>query len=271
MCIRDSPWVIKNATAEYVKDTLIPKVEEVLDTVDGETSVFVGMDPASKRHQSVLTFGIGVRIGARGDEGEGAFRIKVLGRIAFMQTPLYIQEFLLDALAVHSAIGKVCIDKTGHAIDLCDRLRSKYGEQSVFEEFNFSAKLKNEIGSRMQFYYEQGLPWYPYDKDLINQVYALKRITTKQGTESIQAPESEDHHADGGWSMGLMMHRLPVPEIRRETKVLTTDYKSKAEYDSRRELQEMLNERIREERYGSANGEIEVWEDGGYDDASAYN
>lgn len=243
----NKPWVIADATADYVKDHVVPRVEELLYKVEGETGVYVGLDPASKQHQSVFTFGVGIRRGGR-------FRIRVIGRIAFKRTPIHIQEYLLDMMADHSNVHRVCIDKTGHAIDLCARLEAKYGKASKFEEFNFAIGIKNQLGSRMQLYFEQRLPLYPYDKDLIAQVYALKRITTKTGSESIQAPDTADHHADGGWSLALMMYHIPVPEIQREAKVTTTNFKDR---EFERERREMLSEFARQrnyERFGNSYG-----------------
>lgn len=256
----NKPWYLVEVSEEYVKEIVVPKIEEWLYKVEGETSVYVGFDPASSQHQSVITFGVGTR------DSSDKFRIKVLGRLVFKKTPIYIQEHVLDMLAYHPATGKVCIDRTGHAIDLCDRLIAKYGDNSVFVPFNFSAKVKSDIGSRMQFYFEQGVVWYPYDKDLINQVYALKRITTRTGQESVQAPESKDHHADGGWSLGLMLYHLPVPEIKRETKVMTTNQMPRESYREREEYLRRMETDLKMERAGMMGLRDTYWDTNDYDD-----
>lgn len=244
-------WYLYQATEEYVKNILIPAVDVALTAIDTDTPIYVGFDPASKRHQSVITFVAGVT------DSRERYRIRVLGRITFKDTPIHIQEHVLDMLAVHSSVGGVAIDRTGHAIDLCDRLRNKWGE--FFTEENFSAKRKSELGSRMQLYFEQGLPWYPVDKDLINQVYALKRIVTKMGTETIQAPETADNHADGGWSLALAMYYCPVPELVRETSATVDIQKPKEHYEADQMLREYLRKGIAEERNSFGKKEQEVW------------
>lgn len=252
---KNKPWTVHKGSRKFVEESLAPAIEEILYEWGTENKVYVGFDPASKRHQSVITF-----VSPTKDNKE-RFRMRVLGRVVFKDTPVHIQEILLDVLAHHPAIGMVSIDRTGHAIDLCARLEEKYGKNGVFREFNFSAKVKSEIGSRGQLYFEQGLPWFPYDKDLINQIYALKRIVTRTGQESIQAPESVDNHADAGWSILLAMFYVPVPEIRREAKVTVEVSKDRSYYEARDELKAMLYAAKDNERtnFGERGQEKEVW------------
>lgn len=243
----NKPWIVTAATPSYVQEVMVPKIITLLHEagkdreLTGAGEIYMGFDPARNRNQSVIT------IVQPCVDAHDKPRIRILGRIAFRDTPLHVQELLLDAVLHHPYVRKLTIDRSGIGIDLSDRLMSAYGEE-VVEGINFSVQTKGALGSRMVLLYERGTPWHPHDRDLVNQLYALKRVTTKTGQESIQAPDTKHHHADAAWSLALALYYVPEGTLGAFPQAMTAGNLPREYYADRKSYINEVRDSYRTER-----------------------
>lgn len=240
----NKPWIVDRATEEYVNGVMLPRIIKQLHALGNERGqnmqpIFMGLDPARSRNQSVLTFVM------PDDAPDGRFRHRVLGRVAFRDTPLHIQQLLIEGVLMHPFVRSVAIDRTGIGVDLCDRMLAKFGELVVIA-VNFSLTSKAQLGSRLQWLYEHNIPWHPRDHDLVNQIYALKNVVTNSGGLTIQAPDTKDNHADAAWSLALALYYAPDPTQNIMPTVVIAREKDPREYNERRSyLRDMVDDRRR--------------------------
>jgi phage FluMu gp28-like protein len=98
---------------------------------------------------------------------------------------------------------RVAIDETGLGMQLAEELQRKWGEIKV-QRVYFTAKVKEELASRMQAAFQDRRIFIPVDRDLVEDLHSVEKTITPAGNVKIEG-STEDSHADRFWAIALAL------------------------------------------------------------------
>lgn len=136
--------------------------------------------------------------------------------IASMRKMEFRKQFqFICKLFKHLPIRLMKIDSTGMGKQLAEDLKKKF--HSRIDPVHFTNEIKNDIATNFKFRLEDQTLGIPNDRDLIMQIYSIKRkVTEGNNTVRYEAEKSKKHHGDKFWSLALasfsgepaQMHRV---------------------------------------------------------------
>lgn len=191
--------------------------------------LFAGIDFGRKQHLTVCW--ILERVPARNGNGhfspalspDGAEREKIgLGSrwnfvtrevVTIQNTPTPQQlEILWPRL---QRCNRICLDATGAGVGLGDYLVQRCGEwipsshgsgsRGRVELCQFSTALKAELFPRLRTAFEQRVLRIPISREIREDLHAIQRSVTQNGTIAYRAPQSADGHSDRTTALALAL------------------------------------------------------------------
>jgi len=209
------PWELISQCASKdleVYDTY----EELRENVKGE--LYAGYDVGRRRNASELF--IFEKFG-------GVFYQRML--LTFRGMPFPEQKQNLKEALRKLPIVRMCIDEGGIGMQLAEELSIAY--PYIVEPVNFASSVETDVYSpdmksvkkdkkgaskgtvgvkaRMatdvKISMERGRVWIYRDRELMNQIYSIKRTVTASGNIQYDTDKNEKHHGDRFWAMALAL------------------------------------------------------------------
>jgi len=209
------PWELISRCAD--KDIEVyDSYEELRENVKGE--LYAGFDVGRRRNASELF--IFEKFG-------GVFYQRMLK--TFRRMPFPEQRANLGEALRVLPIVRMCIDEGGLGMQLAEELSIAYPH--IVEPVNFASSIETDVYSpdlkskkkskkgaskgtvgvkaRMatdvKISMERGRIRIYRDRELMNQIYSIKRNTTAAGNIQYDSDKNEKHHADRFWAMALAL------------------------------------------------------------------
>ncbi len=101
---------------------------------------------------------------------------------------------------------RVCVDKTGLGMQFAERMGERFGKYKI-EGVTFSGPVKEELAYPLRSAFEDGGISIPFgDKELEQDLRAVRKTTTAAGNVRFEAERGEAGHADRFWALALAVH-----------------------------------------------------------------
>lgn len=148
---------------------------------------------------------LGIDIGRKVDATEFIFLDALgvqCGRVSMKNTPF--SEQLAFARECMERVLRICIDATGIGMNLAESLTNEFGSRVV--AVTFTNQIKEMLMTNLHVAFEKRPDGKRItiinDRDLINQLHAMKRLPTASGIR-FDVDDSEKHHGDAAWALAL--------------------------------------------------------------------
>jgi len=174
---------------ELIHACTVEGIEADVKELQGD--LFLGIDIGRRHDLTVVSIleKIGPHLYLRKQE--------VLKKLPFSE-----QLRIIDHLTSYAR--KVAIDETGMGMQMAEELARKWGELKVIRVY-FTAKVKEELASRLKALFEDRTISIPPDRDLIEDLHSVKKTLTPSGNVRIEG-QTADSHADRFWSLALAVY-----------------------------------------------------------------
>ena len=116
--------------------------------------------------------------------------------------PFSEQMRIVDHLTSYAK--RIAVDETGIGMQMAEELQRKWGELKVLRVY-FTAKIKEELASRLKALFEDRAISIPPDRDLIEDLHSVQKTVTPAGNIRYEG-STEDSHADRFWSLALAVY-----------------------------------------------------------------
>lgn len=188
------PWeLIQAASRDEVELPCVRTVEEVL-ALDVPGPLSAGFDVGRRRNASELIVGRMV-----GD------RFVACLMLTLEQASFDVQEdALVQLLSKRRDVHRLCIDETGIGMQLAERMMARFPER--VEGITFTAQTKSVLAHGLKMDFERRNVLIPADRDLMSQIYSVKKLVTVAGNIRLDTDHDEKHHADKFWALALARH-----------------------------------------------------------------
>lgn len=164
-----------------------------------QKQVFIGWDYARKRDLSVPW--VFEKVG-------DSLISRELQEFRGMSTPDQIEA--MDSRI--RAAKRVCVDYTGAGIGLGDELVRRHSEWNPKEHkfgkielVNFTQTLKLELFPPLRVAFEKRAVRIPSNRTIREDLHAMQRVTTANGSVTYRAPNTDDGHADRTVALALAL------------------------------------------------------------------
>ncbi len=144
-------------------------------------------------------------------------RLEILKKLPFSK-----QRDILDHYCYYAR--KVAIDETGLGMQLAEELKEKWGELKIIPVY-FTAKVKEDLASRLKAKFEDKLIRIPPDNDLREDLHSVRKTVTDTGKIKLEGG-TDSGHADRFWSLALAVYasseegpKIPSPLVWAKQKV----------------------------------------------------
>lgn len=188
------PWEqIQAATRDADDLPCVTTIEELV-ALDVQGPLSAGFDVGRRRNASELI--VGRMVGDR--------FVQCLG-LTLERTSFDLQEAaLIQLLAQRADVHRLCIDETGIGMQLAERMMARFPER--VEGITFTAGTKSVLAHGLKMDFERRNVFIPADRDLMAQVYSVKKMVTVAGNIRLDSDHDEKHHADKFWALALARH-----------------------------------------------------------------
>jgi phage FluMu gp28-like protein len=113
---------------------------------------------------------------------------------------------------------RLCIDSTGLGSFPAEEAQKTHGELSV-EAVNFSGPKKEDMATRVYTMLAQKQVALPKkNTTLLDDIAAIRRVVTKAGNVSYEAPRNKAGHADSFWSLALALRATASPSAEKSAR-----------------------------------------------------
>jgi phage FluMu gp28-like protein len=193
------PWDhIQAATRDADELPCVSTIEELV-ALDIPGPLAAGFDVGRRRNASELM--VGRMVGDR-------FVQCLL--LTLEKTSFDLQEdALVRLLTLRPDVFRLCIDETGLGMDLAERMMRRFPER--VEGIGFTAQSKSVLAHGLKADFERRNVLIPADRDLMAQVYSVKRLVTVAGNIRLDTDHDEKHHADKFWALALARYAAVTP------------------------------------------------------------
>jgi phage FluMu gp28-like protein len=124
----------------------------------------------------------------------------------FSKTPFRVQREWLDKVMRLPGLRRICIDKTGMGIPLCEETEEQYGRYRV-EGVTFTAAVKEVLAVELRNIIEDRRIIIPDSDRLKDSIHSIKRTVTAAGNIRFDAERTDQTgHADHFWALALALH-----------------------------------------------------------------
>lgn len=107
-------------------------------------------------------------------------------------------------------LTRLCLDYTGAGVGLGDYLAKEFGEYKPdahlfgkIELCQFTAGFKTDVFPKLRMKFEAKTLRIPVDRTIREDLHAVHRVTTQNGTVTYKAPHTEDGHSDRATALAL--------------------------------------------------------------------
>ena len=127
------------------------------------------------------------------------------------------QDAELDRVMRTYHVARVCMDQTGMGEKPVEDAKRHYGDY-VVEGVQMTAETKQELANGLKRQAEDRSVRIPKDKDVRDDLHAVRKITTVAGNVRFDAERTDAGHADRFWAAALSAHAAgtgkPTPRLR---------------------------------------------------------
>jgi phage FluMu gp28-like protein len=183
---------------------------EVKDLRELKGEVFIGVDIARRHDLTVVS--VVEKLGS-------VFYLRKLEVLKNM--PFSKQFAIIDHYSYFAS--KIAIDETGIGMQMAEDLKAKWGDLKVIPVY-FTAKVKEELASRLKAKFEDKLIRIPPDHDLREDLHSVRKVVTDTGRIKLEGG-TEDGHADRFWSLALAVYAGSQEETPTPSPLVFTNYK----------------------------------------------
>lgn len=156
-------------------------------------ALYIGMDIGRSKDLSVLT--VGEKIGTT---------LRVVRTEIFKRMPFAEQLQRLCDIAADPRVQRVCIDATGIGAMLAEEAKRKLGGKVL--PITFTHKSKGELYAAMRRHFEERSILIPASRELREDLHAVQRNVSTNGTITYRAARNEDGHSDRASALALLLH-----------------------------------------------------------------
>lgn len=184
-----------DSTSVLLPYDLIAKCEVPAESIkrpEQGTPLYVGMDIGRAKDLTVIT------VGAKLDNGT-----VVVTRQEVLRSMAFADQLQVLCNICTSAVQRVCIDSTGIGAMLAEEARRRLGGR--VEAVTFTSKSKGEMYAAMRRAFEDRTVRIPSDRELREDLHAVQRNVSGNGTITYSAARSEDGHSDRAAALALML------------------------------------------------------------------
>jgi phage FluMu gp28-like protein len=193
------PWELIQAATKDADDLpCVSSIEELL-ALDVQGPLSAGFDVGRRRNASELI--VGRMVGDRFVQCLGL----TLDRASFDLQ----EDTLVRLLSQRADVHRLCIDETGIGMQLAERMMARFPER--VEGITFTAQTKSVLAHGLKMDFERRNVLIPADRDLMAQVYSVKKLVTVAGNIRLDTDHDEKHHADKFWALALARHAATTP------------------------------------------------------------
>jgi phage FluMu gp28-like protein len=193
------PWDQIQAATRDADDLPCVSTIEELAALDVAGPLAAGFDVGRRRNASELVVGRMV--------GERFVQCLML---TLERTSFDLQEeALVRLLVLRPDVYRLCIDETGLGMDLAERMMRRFPER--VEGIGFTAQSKSVLAHGLKADFERRNVQIVADRDLMSQVYSVKRLVTVAGNIRLDTDHDEKHHADKFWALALARYAAATP------------------------------------------------------------
>jgi len=184
-----------------VEDPSLDRTWDPAGLADGEHPLYCGVDIGRHRDLTVMWVveAVGnelVTRGVRETRGE----------------PFREQSAALAELLEVRRLRKCCIDGGGIGMPLAEAAVERFGPGRV-EAVTFTAKVKDDLASRLRMRVEEGSIRVPVDEAIRNDWHSVRRSVTAIGAARYEAGRGVEGHADRFWAACLAVRAAGGPAV----------------------------------------------------------
>ncbi len=180
---------------ELIHSCTVEGIEADIRELQGD--VYLGVDIGRRHDLTVIS--VLEKIG----EHYYLRKQEVLRRLPFSE-----QMRIVDHLTSYAR--RIAMDETGIGMQMAEELQRKWGEIKVLRVY-FTAKVKEELASRLRAVFEDRTISIPPDKDLIEDLHSVQKTVTPAGNIRYEG-STEDSHADRFWALALAVYAASQEE-----------------------------------------------------------
>lgn len=166
---------------------------ELPEAFEPADDLYLGMDIGRKKDLSVIWI----------DEKKGdVFWTRMV--LVLKKMPFRLQRETLYKFLELPKLRRACIDSTGIGAQLAEEAREKYGNK--VEEVTFTSAVKEDLALYQKQLFEDKRLRIPSQKEIRNDMHAVKKIVTSANNIRYDADRNENGHADRFWASALAKH-----------------------------------------------------------------
>lgn len=141
-------------------------------------------------------------------------RCHIVDREDWKRTDWTAQQEGIEAAHRRWNFRRLCVDATGLGSVPAELLQKKLGRQRV-EPVTFSSHTKEELATTLYQAFADRMVVMRRDRDLVDDLCAIRRIVTTGGAVRYDAERSERGHADRAWALALALYACSNKPARR--------------------------------------------------------
>lgn len=141
-------------------------------------------------------------------------RCHIVDREDWKRTDWTAQQEGIEAAHRRWNFRRLCVDATGLGSVPAELLQKKLGRQRV-EPVTFSSQTKEELATTLYQAFADRMVVMRRDRDLVDDLCAIRRIVTTGGAVRYDAERSERGHADRAWALALALYACSSKPARR--------------------------------------------------------
>lgn len=141
-------------------------------------------------------------------------RCHIVDREDWKRTDWTAQQEGIEAAHRRWNFRRLCVDATGLGSVPAELLQKKLGRQRV-EPVTFSSHTKEELATTLYQAFADRMVVMRRDRDLVDDLCAIRRIVTTGGAVRYDAERSERGHADRAWALALALYACSSKPARR--------------------------------------------------------
>jgi phage FluMu gp28-like protein len=116
---------------------------------------------------------------------------------------------------------RLAVDRTGIGRVPAEMITKKFGRTRV-DSLDFTLQRKGDLATGLYQRFADGTLHIPDHPELVKDLRSLRRVITKAGSVTYDAPRTKDGHADTAWALALAVYACS-PVLQRNSTVIEVE------------------------------------------------